>query len=93
MNTSFASCDLCDAHKGDTSGSFRVLPPVFRVLVRQAGPACATVNEPAVETVKFFPTGSILPFADTEQQGGPSEERCAGVVGHERRDRPLRWTR
>lgn len=27
---SFATCDLCDAHKNDTSGQFRVLPPVFR---------------------------------------------------------------
>lgn len=27
---SFATCDLCDLHKGDTSGRFRVLPPVFR---------------------------------------------------------------
>jgi len=25
-----ATCDLCDAHKGDSSGAFRVLPPVFR---------------------------------------------------------------
>jgi regulator of ribonuclease activity A len=25
-----ATCDLCDARKGDTSGAFRVLPPVFR---------------------------------------------------------------
>jgi regulator of ribonuclease activity A len=24
------TCDLCDAHKGDTSGAFRVLPPVFK---------------------------------------------------------------
>jgi regulator of ribonuclease activity A len=24
------TCDLCDAHKGDTDGQFRVLPPVFR---------------------------------------------------------------
>jgi regulator of ribonuclease activity A len=23
------TCDLCDAHKGDVSGAFRVLPPVF----------------------------------------------------------------
>jgi regulator of ribonuclease activity A len=23
------TCDLCDAHKGDDSGQFRVLPPVF----------------------------------------------------------------
>jgi regulator of ribonuclease activity A len=28
--TSFATCDLCDAHEEDASGAFRVLPPVFR---------------------------------------------------------------
>lgn len=26
----FATCDLCDAHEEDTSGAFRVLPPVFK---------------------------------------------------------------
>jgi regulator of ribonuclease activity A len=26
----FATCDLCDAHKQDLTGAFRVLPPVFR---------------------------------------------------------------
>ena len=26
----FATCDLCDNHKNDTSGAFRVLAPVFR---------------------------------------------------------------
>ena len=26
----FATCDLCDAHKNDASGNFRVLPPVFK---------------------------------------------------------------
>ena len=26
---SFSTCDFCDAHKGDDTGSFRVLPPVF----------------------------------------------------------------
>ena len=26
----FFTCDLCDAHEGDSSGAFRVLPPVFR---------------------------------------------------------------
>ncbi|GAB2725360.1 ribonuclease E activity regulator RraA [Melaminivora jejuensis] len=26
---SFATCDLCDAHKADDSGAFRVLPPGF----------------------------------------------------------------
>ena len=30
MPDAFATCDLCDAHKTDTSGAFRVLPPVFR---------------------------------------------------------------
>lgn len=29
-NPDFATCDLCDAHEEDTSGSFRVLPGVFR---------------------------------------------------------------
>ena len=27
---SVATCDLCDAHKNDSSGAFRVLSPVFR---------------------------------------------------------------
>ena len=26
----FATCDLCDAHKNDVSGDFRVLSPVFK---------------------------------------------------------------
>ena len=26
----FATCDICDAHKNDVTGSFRVLPPVFK---------------------------------------------------------------
>jgi regulator of ribonuclease activity A len=26
----FATCDLCDAHEEDSSGAFRVMPPVFR---------------------------------------------------------------
>jgi len=28
--TDFSTCDFCDAHKADTSGAFRVLPPLFR---------------------------------------------------------------
>jgi regulator of ribonuclease activity A len=27
---SFSTCDLCDAHQSDRSGTLRVLPPVFR---------------------------------------------------------------
>ena len=37
-----STCDLCDVHKGDTSGDFRVLPPVFKSfggLPGFAGPA------------------------------------------------------
>lgn len=30
MSTNFATCDLCDEHKNDTDGDFRVLPPVFK---------------------------------------------------------------
>jgi regulator of ribonuclease activity A len=30
MTQPFATCDLCDAHKNDSDGAFRVLPPVFR---------------------------------------------------------------
>ena len=30
MTQQFATCDLCDAHKNDTDGDFRVLPPVFK---------------------------------------------------------------
>ena len=28
--TAFSTCDLCDAHEGDSSGAFRVLSPLFR---------------------------------------------------------------
>ena len=48
VHPAFATCDLCDAHKTDTSGAFRVLPPVFRDfggLTRFCGP---------VVTVKCF---------------------------------------
>ncbi|WP_296444899.1 ribonuclease E activity regulator RraA [Rhodoferax sp. UBA5149] len=30
MTPSFATCDLCDAHKNASSREFQVLPPVFR---------------------------------------------------------------
>ena len=29
MNDDFATCDLCDVHKADTDGAFRVLPPLY----------------------------------------------------------------
>ncbi|MEO8390861.1 ribonuclease E activity regulator RraA [Polaromonas sp.] len=55
--TSFATCDLCDLHKGDTSGDFRVLPPVFRSYGRHqkfGGP---------VVTVKCFEDNSLVKAA------------------------------
>ncbi len=30
MTIPFATCDLCDVHKNDSTGEFRVLPPVFK---------------------------------------------------------------
>lgn len=42
------TCDLCDAHKGDLSGAFRVLPPVFKAFGARAAFAGP------VRTVKCF---------------------------------------
>ena len=52
-----ATCDLCDAHKADADGDFRVLPPVFRDFGRRLafhGP---------VSTVKCFEDNSMLKAA------------------------------
>ena len=57
MTQPFATCDLCDTHKNDSSGSFRVLPPVFRDFggVRKfCGP---------VVTVKCFEDNSLVKAA------------------------------
>ncbi len=53
----FATCDLCDAHKDDSSGAFRVLPPVFRDFgsVRRF---CGSVV-----TVKCFEDNSLVKAA------------------------------
>jgi regulator of ribonuclease activity A len=53
----FSTCDLCDLHKNDSSGAFRVLPPVFRDFgprPRFAGP---------VSTVKCFEDNSLVKAA------------------------------
>jgi len=53
----FGTCDLCDAHKADSSGDFRVLPPVFRSFggrLKFAGP---------VSTVKCFEDNSLVKAA------------------------------
>jgi regulator of ribonuclease activity A len=57
MPTSFATCDLCDVHKADTSGEFRVLAPVFRdfgAVRKFSGP---------VVTVKCFEDNTLVKAA------------------------------
>ena len=60
----FATCDLCDAHKNDTDGAFRVLPPAFKDYgkrIKFAGP---------VTTVKCFEDNSLVKAAlDTPGNG------------------------
>jgi regulator of ribonuclease activity A len=67
-----STCDLCDAHKGDLSGAFRVLPPVFRSFGGRAafhGP---------VATVKCFEDNSAVKAA-LESDG--TVETPTGRVG------------
>lgn len=57
MNPDFSTCDLCDAQKVDSSGNFRVLPPVFKDfggIPKFCGP---------VETVKCFEDNSLVKAA------------------------------
>lgn len=57
MSAAFATCDLCDAHKNDSSGPFRVLPPVFSdfgAVKKFSGP---------VVTVKCFDDNSLVKAA------------------------------
>ena len=64
MPSHIATCDLCDAHKNDTSGNFRVLPPVFRsygALTRFSG---------QVATIRCFEDNSLVKAAvDSPGQG------------------------
>ncbi|MBI2728328.1 MAG: ribonuclease E activity regulator RraA [Polaromonas sp.] len=53
----FATCDLCDTHKNDSSGVFRVLPPVFPDfggVKKFSGP---------VTTIKCFEDNSLVKAA------------------------------
>jgi len=68
---STSTCDLCDLHKNDSSGDFRVLPPSFRSYggtPRFAGPA---------STVKCFEDNSLVKAALDE----PGEGRVLVVDG------------
>lgn len=67
----FATCDLCDVHKNDCSGQFRVLPPVFKNFggrARFSGP---------VSTVKCFEDNSLVKAA----VDSPGEGRVLVVDG------------
>ena len=67
----FATCDLCDAHKNDRSGQFRVLPPVFKNyggISRFCG---------LVATVKCFEDNSLVKAA----VDSPGEGRVLVVDG------------
>lgn len=67
----FATCDLCDERKNDSSGEFRVLPPVFRdfgMRRKFAGP---------VSTVKCFEDNSLVKAA----VDSPGEGRVLVVDG------------
>ncbi len=63
----FATCDFCDAHEGDTSGAFRVLPPVFQdygAVRRFCGPVvtllCPEDNSRVREAVNSPGLGRVL---------------------------------
>jgi regulator of ribonuclease activity A len=67
----FSTCDLCDAHKSDASGSFRVLPPLFKDYGAHshfAGP---------VSTVQCFEDNSRV----REAVNSPGEGRVLVVDG------------
>ncbi|MEN9628843.1 MAG: ribonuclease [Pseudomonadota bacterium] len=71
MSPGIATCDLCDAHKNDSDGAFRVLPPVYRDFGgrrRFAGP---------VSTVKCFEDNSLVKAALDE----PGQGRVLVVDG------------
>jgi regulator of ribonuclease activity A len=53
----FATCDLCDAHKNDSDGQFRVLPPVFQDFGKRLKFAGA------VSTVKCFEDNTLVKAA------------------------------
>ena len=72
MTPSFATCDLCDTLKNDSTGGFSVLPPVFRDfggVLKFCGP---------VVTVKCFEDNTLVKAA-VDSQG--FEETPSGRVG------------
>jgi regulator of ribonuclease activity A len=57
MSQSFATCDFCDVHKANSTGDFRVLPPVFRDF-GQVTTFCGPVD-----TVKCYEDNTLVKAA------------------------------
>ena len=75
MSQPFATCDFCDVHKGDSSGAFRVLPPVFRDF------GARTTFCGPVETVKCFEDNTLVKAAvDSQGWIDSPEGRIAKVL-------------
>lgn len=60
----FSTCDFCDRFRDDTSGAFRVLPPVFRSFGKRAT-FCGPVS-----TVKAFEDNTSVRDAVNEEGHG-----------------------
>lgn len=81
--TRFATTDLCDDHRADSSGAFRVLPPVFADYGGRASFAGL------VSTVRCFEDNALVRAAlESPGQGrvlvidGGGSKRCALVGGN-----------
>ncbi|OYU43714.1 MAG: ribonuclease [Burkholderiales bacterium PBB4] len=74
MSVSFATCDLCDVHKADATGAFRVLPPVFRDFG-----AHSKFSGPVV-TVKCFEDNTLVKAAVDSQGWMDTADGRVGCV-------------
>ena len=93
MQIAFATCDLCDAHKNDSTGNFRVLPPVFTDYgqVRKfAGPVVTvkcfednTLVKAAVDSPGFFdgPHGRVAQVLVVDGGGSLRRALLGGNLG------------
>lgn len=72
-----STCDLCDIHRHDTSGAFRVLPPVFKDLGGRAA------FQGAVQTVRCFEDNSLVKQAvESPGNGGVLVVDGGGSLRH-----------
>jgi regulator of ribonuclease activity A len=93
MPTDFASCDLCDANKNDSSGDFRVLPPVFKdfgKVLKFSGPVVTvkcfednTLVKAAVDSVGFVegPQGRVARVLVVDGGGSLRRALLGGNLG------------